>query len=193
MLVLGGDLVCFTTERQEERTDQSITTTVDLLMCGNGQWGGLGNNVFRNAQGPLRVKSVSGLIECKCSSICFSPNRSYLQIDNDAKQGLQPIWPHSVAVSPTGHVLLTLNPLSGVRDVRVWGRNHDFELGNGKKSSLPVPTILCGPDGERIMLRMKKAREVRDLSGRVWGRGISVEEHAAVGYGNSVVYWRIVT
>jgi hypothetical protein len=63
-LSAGGDLTAFTVERIEETN----TKTIDLLMCGNGQWGGLGGNSFTNAQGnPLRAKNVSGLLECKMS------------------------------------------------------------------------------------------------------------------------------
>ena len=58
----GGDLTCFIVER----SDGVSVPTVDLLMCGNGQWGGLGNNVYSNSQGnPVRAKNVSGLLECK--------------------------------------------------------------------------------------------------------------------------------
>jgi hypothetical protein len=60
----GGDLTCFTVER----IDENAVRTVDLLMCGNGRWGGLGNNIYSSAQGnPLRAKSVSGLLECESS------------------------------------------------------------------------------------------------------------------------------
>ena len=38
---------------------------VDVLACGNGQWGGLGNATYSNAQGePMKVKTISGLVEC---------------------------------------------------------------------------------------------------------------------------------
>lgn len=57
----GGDLTFFTVERD-------VTTganVIDVLACGNGQWGGLGNAAYSNAQGvPARVKNVSGILEC---------------------------------------------------------------------------------------------------------------------------------
>jgi alpha-tubulin suppressor-like RCC1 family protein len=57
----GGDLTFFTVER-ELPNGGSI---VDVLACGNGQWGGLGNAAYSNAQGiPVKVKSVSGVLEC---------------------------------------------------------------------------------------------------------------------------------
>lgn len=58
----GGDLTAFTVEREGDK----IPSTVDLLICGNGQYGGLGNNTYTTVQGdPLRVKSLSGLLQCK--------------------------------------------------------------------------------------------------------------------------------
>lgn len=74
----------------------------------------------------------------------------------------------------------------------VWGRNHESELGNGKKASLVIPTPLQDVEGERLMLMRQRAKEVKDLHGKVWKRGVQVEQHAVAGYANSVVYWRIV-
>ena len=103
-----------------------------------------------------------------------------------------PILPQEVSVSASGHVLLTLDTSRGVnlgKDLYVWGKNHDSELGNGKKSSLPVPTTLIVGD-ERVMLQKKKGK-VLDLQGHVWGKRVDVEQKALAGYNNSVVYWKI--
>ena len=183
-------------------------------MCGDGQWGGLGGNNYSTAQStPLRARNVSGLVECKwpllwicLARICFfnplttlpaSPSEHSLThpIDDDATGAMQPIGPRDVAVSPTGHVLLTLNtaasnPTAG-KDLVVWGRNHTYELGTGRLKSLPAPTTLFTPEGARVMLRQQKAKEVRALDGSVWKRNVEVVQHAAVGYNSSVVYWRI--
>ena len=59
---IGGDLTMF----EVERTDGSSMPQVDVLSCGNGQWGGLGNAQYSNAQSsPVRAKNVSGLFECE--------------------------------------------------------------------------------------------------------------------------------
>ncbi|KAH8107169.1 RCC1/BLIP-II [Cristinia sonorae] len=173
----GGDLTFFTVER----SDGTGMPYVDVLACGNGQWGGLGNALFSNAQGtPLRAKNVSGLLE-------------YSEKHNN----LQPIYPHDISISPTGHVLLTLDTLTrsgpggGGRDLLVWGANQEYQLGNGKRGSLATPTALESADGQRFMLGKKRAVEVRDLRGRVWKKGVEVEQRAVTGYGNSVVYWKI--
>jgi hypothetical protein len=119
-----------------------------------------------------------------------------LIVDNDHIQALEPVMPEEISISPTGHVLLALNSSvgsSGVggRDLMVWGKNYESELGNGKRTSVAVPTPLAMEDGERLMLMSMKAKEVKDLHGKLWKRGVKVEQKVATGYGNSAVYWRI--
>ncbi|KAG6886011.1 hypothetical protein C0993_006127 [Termitomyces sp. T159_Od127] len=177
MSFAGGDLTAFTVER----TGVSSPTTIDLLVCGNGRWGGLGSNTFSSSQStPLRAKNVSGLLEY-----------------SDATQSLQPIAPHAITISPTGHVLLTLNTGTttevGGRDLVVWGKNYESELGNGKKASIPIPTTLETPDGSRFMLRRRTAKRVLDLHGKIWKNNVQVEQCAAVGPENSAVYWKIAS
>ena len=109
---------------------------------------------------------------------------------------MQPIHPHTLSVSPDGHVLLTLDTLSRTgpggagRDLLVWGANQDFQLGNGKRGSVASPWALQTTDGQRVILGKRKA-DVKDLQGRVWKRGVEVEQCAVAGVGNSVVYWKI--
>jgi hypothetical protein len=120
-------------------------------------------------------------------------DHAHVSLDNDTKQALQPITPHSIAVSPTGHVLLTLNTGSTTkigRDLVVWGRNYEYELGNGKRANVSVPTTLETPNG-RFMLRERKAN-VKDLHGKLWKRNVLVEQQPVVGFGNSCVYWKVV-
>ncbi len=60
-IAAGGDLALFTVERP---------THVDVLACGQGQWGGLGNGTFSTAQGEARrIRGVSGLSECAVQPI----------------------------------------------------------------------------------------------------------------------------
>ncbi|KAJ7917530.1 hypothetical protein B0H13DRAFT_1994840 [Mycena leptocephala] len=119
----GGDLTGFTIERTPDEA-----ATVDLLMCGDGQWGGLGNNSYSNAQ--------------------------------------------AARISPTGHVLATLDPSSG----------GDYELGNGKKTPGAASPVPMDAGDERLLLQR---------SGLMWGRGIKVEQFAMCGFGSNVVYWRL--
>ncbi|KAF9065313.1 regulator of chromosome condensation 1/beta-lactamase-inhibitor protein II [Rhodocollybia butyracea] len=170
----GGDLTSFTVERTSQSYAPNASRTIELLLCGNGQYGSLGNNVYTNAQGsPTRARSVSNLTEY-----------------NDATKNLQPIGPEAISISPTGHVLLTLNSTGG-RDLLVWGKNYDSELGNGKRSGLAVPTALTTSDGDRFILRRKKAKQVLDLQGNVWRRGVEVEQKAVAGHSSSAVFWKV--
>lgn len=110
---------------------------------------------------------------------------------------LTPVMPVEVVISPTGHVLVALDSSAeshgvGGQDLMAWGRNYDYELGNGKKSSLAMPIALDAPDGERLMLVKKKAKEVLNFEGTVWKKNVLVEQRAVAGYGNTAVYWRIV-
>ncbi|KAI0736633.1 RCC1/BLIP-II [Fomitopsis betulina] len=173
----GGDLTFFKVERR----DGTALPYIDVLACGNGQFGGLGNAQFSNAQGaPARLRAVSGLLEY-----------------SEKQNNLQPIMPHDISVSPTGHVLLTLDTLAhggpgaAGRDLLSWGANYEYQLGNGRRGSSASPTALQSGDGARFLLARRRADEVRDLQGKVWKKGVDVEQTAIAGWGNSVVYWKI--
>ncbi|KAJ3773826.1 regulator of chromosome condensation 1/beta-lactamase-inhibitor protein II [Lentinula raphanica] len=172
----GGDLTCFTVERTTQADTPRSSSTIELLLSGNGQYGSLGNNLYTNTQGnPIRARNVSNLTEY-----------------DDETNSLRPIAPHSISVSSTGHVLLTLSSNSG-RDLLAWGRNYNSELGNGKRAGLAVPTTLADADGERFLLQRKRAKEVLDLQGVVWKRGVEVEQKAVAGYDSSAVFWKVST
>ena len=117
--------------------------------------------------------------------------------DSEARGNLQPVMPEDISVSPTGHVLLTLDthahagPGGGGRDLLAWGANYEFQLGTGRRGSVATPAALERAAGGRFMLETRRTAEVRDLAGRVWKRGVAVEQRAVAGWGNSVVYWRI--
>ena len=113
-----------------------------------------------------------------------------------------------MSASPTGHVLLTLDtlersgpPSGGGRDLFAWGKNHDYQLGNGKRTSLATPITLdvsANPTSDsktvvpsgRVML-MKRKADVKDLQGKLWKKKVEVEQRAVAGYSSSLVYWRI--
>ncbi|KZT57038.1 RCC1/BLIP-II protein [Calocera cornea HHB12733] len=175
-IAAGGDIVYYTVERtlNGERG-------VDVLAAGMGQWGLLGTGMYNQVQGqPVKVRAVSGLMEY-----------------NDATQALEALSPRAIAVSPTGHVLLTLNALTSTNagyDVLAWGQNRSSELGNGKQVPVPLPGYVRSfrPEpGARLMVREGRG-EVRDLEGRRWGRKVDVRETVVAGYGCTAVYWKIV-
>ncbi|OBZ75617.1 Protein FMP25, mitochondrial [Grifola frondosa] len=127
-VVAGGDLTAF----KVERADGSGMPYIDVLTCGNGQWGTLGNAQYSSAQGtPVRTKNISGLLEY-----------------SEVAKNLQAIMPQDISISPTGHILVTLDTMrlagpGGVgRDVVAWGANYDYQLGNGKRGSVAIPTTV---------------------------------------------------
>lgn len=73
----------------------------------------------------------------------------------------------------------------------VWGKNYESELGNGKKASIAQP-VAVESERERLMLTVKRAKEVKDLQGRLWKTGVWVQQRAIAGPQNSVVYWKVV-
>ncbi|KAI6036529.1 regulator of chromosome condensation 1/beta-lactamase-inhibitor protein II, partial [Pisolithus microcarpus] len=168
----SGDLTFFVAER----IGSDASRHIDVLSCGNGQWGGLGANLYTTGQAnPVRVKNY-----------------------DERTQSLAPIVPEAISVSPTGHALLTLDTLSRAgpgftgRDLLVWGLNYDFQLGTGKRKSLPAPTILNRPEGGRFLLARKTAT-VKDMAGSVWRKKVGIEQRAIAGYGTSLVYWGIIS
>jgi hypothetical protein len=61
--IVGGDVAYFTLRVQDPRAPTSI---FDIVACGMGQWGSLGNGMWNQWQGvPVRLKSVSGVVECE--------------------------------------------------------------------------------------------------------------------------------
>jgi hypothetical protein len=110
---------------------------------------------------------------------------------------MQPIKPHTMSVSPTGHVLVTLETLAGStgmyggRDLVVWGANYDYQLGIGKRGNTANAVTLHRADGGRYLLHKVEAT-VKDLEGKVWRNKAEVEQRAVAGSKTSVVYWRIM-
>ncbi|KAG8737345.1 hypothetical protein FRC12_017186 [Ceratobasidium sp. 428] len=188
-LATGGDIAYFVVN---VTTPTSNVASVDVLACGMGQWGGLGNGLFSQAQGaPVKVKTVSGVIEY-----------------NETMRSLQPLRTRSISVSPapqSSHTLITLatgalaeapenhggHPAGN--DLLVLGYNADGQLGNGKRSSLCIPSHIpaLGGIAGRMMLRERARVALVDLRGRKCGTG-RVEETAVAGWGTSAIYWRIV-
>lgn len=187
-------MTAFVVDRSKER-EASYT---EVLMSGNGQYGGLGNNVFTTSQSNAsRVKAISGLKQCALSHslVTYEASPDHVAV-NDRTNTLEAIKPAEITVSPSGHVLLAMQSSAdsngvGGDDVMVWGRNFDYELGNGKKSNLPTPVHLDIAEGERLMLMERRAAEVKDLHGKVWKKGVKVRQQVAAGYGTSAVYWKI--
>jgi hypothetical protein len=68
--------------------------------------------------------------------------------------------------------------------------NHDYQLGTGTRSSLPVTTTLERPEGGRFILGQRKT-PVRDLAGNGWKKEVEVEQCAVMEYSNDIIYWKV--
>ncbi|GAA5945544.1 hypothetical protein JCM10213_004202 [Rhodosporidiobolus nylandii] len=177
----------------------------DLLACGQGQFGGIGNGLWAHATSPVRVKTVSGLSEW---------NEHAGRVESIKIRDVQ---------AGEGHVAVVLDNAvahpSGVtfgRDVLVWGQNDHYQLGTGKRSNLPTPAHLPALAGLAVA---KPAKEVAGLTNgaavavpqgrlqlaatlalsptllalnRGLGRRSRVEQAIVAGDGGTGVYWRVV-
>lgn len=61
-IAAGGQSTYFVVQRNELKNAKAF---VDVLACGNGQFGGIGNGQWSHQGAPVRVKTISGLQECK--------------------------------------------------------------------------------------------------------------------------------
>ncbi|GJJ12017.1 hypothetical protein Clacol_006255 [Clathrus columnatus] len=200
---VGGDLTYFAIERDLPTTGE--TKFIDVLACGNGQWGGLGNGTYSNCQGePVKVKNISGLMEFDDSNNSLTPLRLY-HISVAPGPMTSDTGP---AVSKSGHAIAMLDtlpyshPASGNttandaayplgRDVFTWGLNQTHQLGNGKRSSSTVPISVQTGDGEGRLMCHVDHRMVKDFQGRVVNRKCYIEQRAVAGPGFSVIYWKV--
>ncbi|GAA5917678.1 hypothetical protein JCM6882_008321 [Rhodosporidiobolus microsporus] len=180
----------------------------DLLACGQGQFGGVGNGLWAHATSPIRVKTVSGLSEW-----------------NEQARRVESIKIRDVQAGD-GHVVVVLDNAvshpSGVtfgRDVLVWGHNEHYQLGTGKRSNLPIPqhlaplpygasqqgqagapaesAISSGTSSPMPHNRMQLAATLPIApsllaQNRGLGRKSRVEEAITAGDGGTGVYWRVV-
>ena len=187
--IKGGDIAYFTVERSSNSpTAPTNNKIMDVLACGMGQFGSLGNALYTQSQGNLvKVKTISGIQEF-----------------NERTQSLQPLTLKSISASPTHHTMLTLDTLdvrSG-RDVWVWGLNSGYQLGlNGKRGNIPQPTPLpsfgfaqggATEVAGRMMLRERTVDVLRDLQGNKVKKNAKVEQTAVAGWGCSALYWKVV-
>ncbi|KAF8250271.1 RCC1/BLIP-II [Wilcoxina mikolae CBS 423.85] len=118
-------------------TVDSSSGTHDVLSCGTGIHGNLGNGRWTHVQGPpSRIKALSGLQEF-----------------NEATQKMQPIHLHTLSVGGThvaavmGNNTSTSTSGSYGTDVLWWGNNEFYQLGTGKRNNSNVPVYIQPLDG----------------------------------------------
>jgi len=194
---VGGNVAYFTVKRSDIKGQGSV----ELLACGQGQYGALGNGGFSSAQGvPKRIKQASGLIECNHLirfSLPLAYSHTFNTADNEKTGQKQPVGIHSVSISSTGHALVTVDTVGlrgpgGIRgrDLLVCGQNREYELGNGRRTNRATPVQLSGPEGLPFMMLEKEAT-VKDMGGKAWKRKATVYQTAVAGYNSSLAFWKI--
>jgi alpha-tubulin suppressor-like RCC1 family protein len=161
---------------------QKAKVTSDLLACGTGIFGNLGNGKWTHVQGsPIKVKSLSGLSEY-----------------DERVNKVIPIRPKYLSVGAT-HTSAIMNNLTKVdassspnspvydvnygADVLWWGSNEYYQLGTGKRANSCVPVYIppldpvpedMAPDKASGMTGSSTQGDLRRKSGIIGGKGDDV-------------------
>lgn len=172
----------------------SATERVDVLAAGSGERGTLGNALRPQVcSAPVRVKSVSGLLEY-----------------SEEERTMAPIGIRALTVGPKGQCALVVDVRStgeqNHRDVYVWGANDEYQLGNGKHVHLATPVLLTlplpedtssskqGPTLNRLLLveRRKAPGAAYAPDGRASQRTYHIEQQIVAGGDAMAIYGRVV-
>ncbi|SGY40840.1 BQ5605_C003g02430 [Microbotryum silenes-dioicae] len=205
-IAAGGNLSYFIVDAVDIPT---MKQTIDLLATGNGQFGGIGNGSWAHQASPVKVKTISGLLEW-----------------SEEMGKVAPIAIKDISVG-NAHIALVLDNAvdqGGVkfgRDVFVWGHNFYHQLGTGKRSNLSTPQhlpplpyagLIAPPKRTVASVEGATAMEQQPENERTMGSGTLspmphsrmqlapeikvgkkvVEEAIVAGDGGSAVYWRIL-
>jgi hypothetical protein len=162
----------------------------DVLSCGQGIYGSLGNGRWVHTQGePTKIKSLSGLFEW-----------------DEATNSVVPIRVARLSVGAT-HSAVVLDNVTFVNakkntsqndtnwgaDVLWWGGNEFFQLGTGKRNNQATPGYIAPLDTELSALREKPDEQHRfhltpKKTIQVGGSSVSVEQRVECGRGLSAIY-----
>jgi hypothetical protein len=228
VILSGGDATYFVVENITGAINGAPSTVVDILACGMGQYGALGNGSYSSAQTtPVKVKTISGNVMCEwlphpfLHSLRFDSffRLPHSIVVDEHTNTIEPIRPHTFSVSPSSsspiaasssggaHALVSL---SSGKDLLAWGSNSSYQLGNGKRANVAVPTYVRDfslassavtetgaadvdhASQGRMTLRSTVVKEVRNLSGDKVGTNVKVQQWPVAGHNSSFVYWRIV-
>ncbi|SCZ95831.1 BZ3500_MvSof-1268-A1-R1_Chr8-1g09826 [Microbotryum saponariae] len=205
-IAAGGNLSYFIVDAVDIPT---MRQTIDLLATGNGQFGGIGNGSWAHQASPVKVKTISGLLEW-----------------SEETGKVAPIAIKDISVG-NAHIALVLDNAvdqGGVKfgsDVFVWGHNMYHQLGTGKRSNLSTPQhlpplpyagLIAPPTRTIASVEGATATEQQPETERTMGSGTLspmphsrmqlapeirvgkkvVEEAIVAGDGGSAVYWRIL-
>lgn len=135
-ITAGGQNSFFVMEKRDSGAasgGSAESSKIDVMAAGVGTYGQLGNAQWTQvtSSGPVRTKTVSGLLEY-----------------SETSGAVHPVPIHHISVGRPGHVAIVLDTvdaashLSFGRDIMVVGHNSAYQLGTGKRSNLCVPQHL---------------------------------------------------
>ncbi len=159
----------FTVEQQIGRSASST----DLLACGMGQWGTLGNGTYSSAQGdPTRIRAVSGLMECTFSYIFRSRGILILMLQT----AIRPIL--------CNHRTLCIVGIGSANGTRSADSRHSRTGGQRRRRS----RLACLGERSRVSARKRTPQQ----SGVAHGSGCqrSKVRNLRLREGHRRVYWR---
>lgn len=149
-VIAGGSTTMFVVERESPGQQGKF---VDLLACGNGMSGALGNGLWSSASSvPTRVKTVSGLQECEWFRVDVVWTL-IAKVSEKAKAFLPlELYAVSVSPSPNAHIFAVLKTdreadAKGVKDglygkdVMVWGGNGGSKVVAGGVALTPISRV----------------------------------------------------
>ncbi|KAG0151988.1 hypothetical protein CROQUDRAFT_103330 [Cronartium quercuum f. sp. fusiforme G11] len=200
-LAAGGDTSYLIVEKQDTKNSRK---TVEVLAAGHGQYGGAGNGQWTHQASPVKVKTISGLIEFPTS------NDEAGAAGSEKAQTIFPIGIRNISVGKT-HVAAVLDNAvscdgkSFGRDVFLWGQNADCQLGNQKRANVAIPQHISP------LPKLNKDNPAKEAGEVVSSGTISpmphhrlqltpskkiakrqAEETVTAGWGTTAVYWRLL-
>lgn len=190
-LAAAGDTSYIVTEKEDVKVHRR---SIEVLAAGYGQFGGIGNGQWNHQASPVKVKTISGLIEW-----------------SEKNQTVFPIGIHQLSTGRT-HVAAVLdNAVSSDgtdfgRDVFLWGHNADYQLGNRKRANLAIPQHISPlpkfknheTQSKGITSEMESGTSSPmphhrlQLTPRKKIARKDAEEAVVAGWDTTAVYWRLI-
>jgi alpha-tubulin suppressor-like RCC1 family protein len=163
--------------------------SADVLACGQGIYGSLGNGRWTHIQGePMKVKSLSGLFEYSEQSNSVVPIRvAHLSVGATHTAAILDNITHINA-----HKGSSENDTNWGADVLLWGGNEFYQLGTGRRNNQNTPTYISPLDPESSDILEKRQEHRFQITPRktinLNGRSVSMKQKIECGRGVSGVF-----
>ncbi|KAG0126917.1 hypothetical protein HOY82DRAFT_491248 [Tuber indicum] len=191
-LAAGGANSYFVVDVEDIR---KAKVTSDLLACGTGIFGNLGNGRWTHVQGsPIKVKSLSGLSEYDERVNRVIPIRpKYLSVGATHTSAIMDNLTKVDASSSPNSPVYDVNYGA---DVLWWGSNEYYQLGTGKRANSCVPVYIPPLDpgddvGGGMSTRKDQVHRFQITprkKANISGRAVEFEQRISCGQGSTAVY-----